>query len=144
LNNFSYVCNLLIPQLNSRQTGFGRNENEALKTALINLFETCLQDEKLLIPIKDSLKIFLRNNKENFDIINYKHLPHKESKEESTKNVFLNECKQLQISQEINFSINYGQNKFKEILKENHLILLELDKLILDMMEYNKVILQII
>jgi hypothetical protein len=45
---------------NIKNSGFGRNEYEALKTALLNLIEDLLQNEKFIIPIKESLKIFLK------------------------------------------------------------------------------------
>jgi hypothetical protein len=136
---YSFVCNLIMPQLNFKHSGFGRNEYEALKTALINLFEICLQDEKLIIPIKESLKIFLRNNKENrTDKVNFKNKPKDDPGTCNKAGV----C--LQVSKEINFDIINRGSAYNEIFKENQLILLELEKLIIDMMGYNKVIVYII
>jgi hypothetical protein len=46
-----------------KASGYGRNIYEALKTALFNIIEQLLQVEKFVNPIKDSLKIFLKNVK---------------------------------------------------------------------------------
>jgi len=55
---------IIIPNSsNSKNTitqGFGRNEFEALRTALLNFIEFLLQEEKYIDEIKESLKIFLK------------------------------------------------------------------------------------
>lgn len=59
----SFVANITILDQNFKNSfmqGFGRNEFEALLTALLNFIELLLQEEKFINAIKESLKIFLK------------------------------------------------------------------------------------
>lgn len=59
----SFVANITISDHNFKNSfmqGFGRNEFEALLTALLNFIELLLQEEKFINAIKESLKIFLK------------------------------------------------------------------------------------
>jgi hypothetical protein len=144
-----------------KNSGFGRNEYEALKTAIFNLIEHLLEDEKFINPIKESLKIFLRNikdpnyNRENKNV-------NKSSKYSNSKYAKITETDDIIPSNSdlesnsnqdiIGYSIikteafnllskkeNYDLHNIKESIKEKDLIIIELEKLVIDIMNYNKV-----
>jgi len=45
---------------NTVTQGYGRNQFEALRTALVNFIDFLMQEEKFVNEIKESLKIFLK------------------------------------------------------------------------------------
>lgn len=178
-DSLSFVANISLRNLSFKNSGFGRNQYEALKTALLNLIEDLLQDEKFVEPIKESLKIFLKNMKEPGNRLNNKEnnvaltyglesnnnikkdnddMDNREVKKNLTEifNKNKNESKTedlngLSIVNESSFNIvsckvnlsnlpsSINLDKIKEAVREKDLIILELEKLILDIMSYNKV-----
>lgn len=155
-----------LTELKIKNEGFGRTEYDALKTALMNLFEQLCENEKFVYPIKESLKIFIRkiNDKKESEKIDNIFKFKKDFKSKSTspqkeiivQNIFeknqenkidnftINK-KGLKISKGESFNIipkntNYSTlEKLREDLKEKDLIILELEKLVIDMMNQNKV-----
>jgi len=123
---------------------------------LFNLIEDLLQNEKFINPIKESLKIFLRSikepkNKENISgFVNHKQSNNNYklliTNFKENENVLYKSESDIIISNEISFNIFSEKDlhlsdllKIKESLKEKDLIIYELEKLILDIMNYNKV-----
>ena len=164
LNKNSFYANINLNKQNIKNSGYGRNEYEALKTALLNLIEDLLQNEKFINPIKESLKIFLKNikdpksNKENvIAAVNTKYIKNiaelemsfntnNESQKKIVDDVINEKSKSgFKVVNELNFNIisnqenQFNTSKFRELIKEKYLIILELEKLILDLMNYNKV-----
>lgn len=111
--------------------GYGRNEKEAIKTSLFNLVDQLLEEEKFFKPIKESLKIFNQPQQiKKLDISeNTGHL------NSSFSNFQIINENTIFIPSEKEYS-----NNFKEILEEKNLIIIELEKLVVDIMSYNKVI----
>lgn len=120
------------------------------------MIEHLLEDEKFVNPIKDSLKIFLKNMKDpkykrekgKIDNTFEKNLDsnRKEIMEENEK--FKHQSQHVSgyiIVKEDSFHVlSKIENseevfKLKENIKEKELIIFELEKLILDIMSYNKV-----
>ncbi len=131
----SFSANIKISESTIKSCGFGRSEYEAIKTAIFNLVEQLLLDEKFLNPIKESLKVFVKPTTKI-------EIP--EEKIINNNEIFTNSVSlgNFHIVKSESFVIT-GKNNFLEtwieIVKEKNLIILELEKLILDIMNYNKV-----
>lgn len=114
---FSFVANINMEKMNIKNSGFGRNQYEALKTALFNLIEDLLQNEKFIDPIKESLKIFLKNikepkNKENMSASKYIRNLEADANQCNT-NINLSEVKK-----KLEEALNKEENKGYCIVKE--------------------------
>jgi hypothetical protein len=93
-----------------------------------------LQDDKYIIAIKDSLKIFLKTTSRRPIITDTS------SMEKISKIQDEAIDPNLMISNEISIEVrsSYETKQFDNLMKENNLIMLELEKLIIDMVNYNK------
>lgn len=145
----SFVAVIHIRKLNIKSQGYGRDNYEAMKTALLNVIEQMLSDEQFINPIKDSLKIFLMKKINETPKSNMKNI-----------NKILNEINEgelnnsegnfnYKVTPELRFSIfsirdQAYLSKLDESIKEKGLIINELEKMIIDMMNYNKVMIKYI
>jgi hypothetical protein len=105
-----------------KNSGFGMNKYEAMKNSLYNLIETLLQIDKFINPIKESLKVFLKKT-EKPNITRTKEI-----KQDISDGKYI-------ITNEDNFMIE-SNNK----TGEKDLIIIEFEKLVIDILTYNKVI----
>lgn len=136
-----------------KNSGFGRCEYEALKNALFNLIEHLLDDEHYLNTIKECMKVFMINIKNTIKkrdkSIYLSDLQRRKTPEEYCSATDKPAIAVLTINNETSFEITSKNNnielvRINESMKEKDLIIIEMEKLIIDLISYNKKIIDIL
>jgi hypothetical protein len=158
--HFSFVANVNLSRNKSKNSGFGRCEYEALKNALLNLLEHLLDDEHYLNTVKECMKVFISiKSTLKRDVISYLNSIQMRKNifsDKEEKNSIRNKADKaatavLSVNHETSFEITRKNNtsnkeleRINESIKEKDLIIIEMEKLIIDMVNYNKKIIDLL